>query len=89
MSKISLNIPDLAANLRRLSGESSTNSYCSGTAVLMRQFSERKGLSFARRMIKINCTNTELAQWVDQKCRLLFPLCFLLFNVIYWTTVDV
>lgn len=27
-----------------------------------------------------------LAETIDRKCRLMFPLCFILFNIIYWCT---
>lgn len=32
-------------------------------------------------------TPQEIATWIDKRSRVLFPLLFLLFNVIYWTFV--
>lgn len=32
------------------------------------------------------CPGETLADTIDRKCRLIFPLAFIIFNIIYWST---
>ncbi|XP_050523407.1 pH-sensitive chloride channel 2-like [Daktulosphaira vitifoliae] len=33
----------------------------------------------------VNITSQQIAVWIDEKCRIVFPVAFVLFNTIYWS----
>ncbi len=78
-----LTVGYLADNLRRLSQQTIQTSGIP-KKYPKKNWTSNFGLS---KRFQIN-SSQELADQIDRKCRLLFPLCFSLFNIIYWTSVQ-
>jgi hypothetical protein len=32
-------------------------------------------------------TAQEIGEWIDRRCRVLFPVMFLIFNILYWSLI--
>ncbi len=79
-----LTVGHLADNLRRLSQQTIQ------TSGVLKKHPKKNWISNfgpLKKRFRIN-SSQELADQIDRKCRFLFPLCFTLFNIIYWSSVQ-